>query len=408
MMISGLGRSLVIFGALSMLAACGSQSSIDTPGAMPQAHHIRTASSYQVLHSFGGSGDGDNPSAGLVVCCNIEATLYGTTYGGGANCSQGGGCGTVFSVTTSGTESVLYSFKGSGDGSSPDAGLLNVNGTLYGTTYTGGANEDGTVFSVTPSGTETVLYRFKGTPGDGANPIANLIHRKVRKGTLYGTTFFGGAHGDGTVFSVTTSGKQTILHSFGGSGDGSNPQAGLLNVDGTLYGTTYGGGANGDGTVFSVTTSGTETVRHSFGGSGDGGGPIAGLLNVKGKLYGTTADGGANGHGTVFSVTTSGTETVLHSFGGSAGDGDNPGASLIVCCSIKGTLYGTTTNGGTNFDGTVFSVTTSGTETVLHSFGGSGDGAHPDASLLNVNGTLYGTTGGGGAHGDGTVFSLLP
>jgi uncharacterized repeat protein (TIGR03803 family) len=207
MMISGLGRSLVIFGALSILAACGSQSSIDTPGAMPQAHHIRTASSYQVLHSFGGSGDGDNPSAGLVVCCNIEATLYGTTYGGGANCSQGGGCGTVFSVTTSGTESVLYSFKGSEDGSSPDAGLLNVNDTLYGTTYTGGANEDGTVFSVTPSGTETVLYRFKGTPGDGANPIADLIHRKVRKGTLYGTTFFGGAHGDGTVFSVTTSGN---------------------------------------------------------------------------------------------------------------------------------------------------------------------------------------------------------
>jgi uncharacterized repeat protein (TIGR03803 family) len=95
-----------------------------------------------------------------------------------------------------------------------------------------------------------------------------------------------------------------VLYSFkGGSEDGEYPEAGLINVKGTLYGTTYDGGANGDGTVFAITTSGAETVLHSFkGGSGDGEDPEAGLLNVKGTLYGTTFEGGANGDGTVFSL----------------------------------------------------------------------------------------------------------
>jgi uncharacterized repeat protein (TIGR03803 family) len=137
-----------------------------------------------------------------------------------------------------------------------------------------------------------VLYSFKGK--DGADPGAGLLNVN---GTLYGTTTGGGKYcrgsdGCGTVFSITTSGKETVLHSFGGTGDSGYPKAGLLNVNGTLYGTTAGGGANGSGTVFSITTSGAETVLYSFKGGKDGKAPSAGLLNVKGTLYGSTEVGG--------------------------------------------------------------------------------------------------------------------
>lgn len=149
-----------------------------------------------------------------------------------------------------------------------------------------------------PGVTYGVLYSFKGSSGDGSDPYAPLT--KV-KGTLYGTTYKG-SNGSGTVYSITPSGKETVLHSFGSSGDGRYPFAGVINVKGTLYGTTVEGGTNGDGTVYSITPSGTEAVLHSFGSSGDGSHPYAGLVNVKGTLYGTTVEGGANGDGTVFSL----------------------------------------------------------------------------------------------------------
>jgi len=308
----------------------------------------------KVIHSFDGPGDGGYPYGTFI---NVNGTLYSTTAGGGTM-----GYGTVFSVTPSGTETVLHSFGGSQDGSDPYAGLLNVNGTLYGVTSMGGgaycsSRGCGTVYSITTSGNETVLYSFKGGSGDGVLPTAVLVDVK---GTLYGTTSRGGVNGDGTVFSVTTSGtEETVLHSFGGSGDGETPAAGLLNVNGTLYGTTSSGGANcssrGCGTVYSITRHGKETVLYRFkGGSGDGEYPNAVLINVNGTLYGTTTGGGVNGDGTVFSVTTSGTEeTVLHSFGGS-GDGEVPYAGLL---NVNGTLYGTTYEGGANGDGTVYSIT---------------------------------------------------
>jgi len=120
--------------------------------------------------------------------------------------------------------------------------------------------------------------------------------------------------GFGTVYALTTSGKENVLHSFGGgSADGAYPYAGLLNVHGTLYGTTQSGGAYDGGTVFAITSSGAETVLHNFGGSGDGTDPMAALINVDGTLYGTTRYGGivnsscGNGCGIVFSIATSGT-----------------------------------------------------------------------------------------------------
>jgi uncharacterized repeat protein (TIGR03803 family) len=307
-----------------------------------------------VLHRFTGPGDGKYPYAGLL---NVDGIMYGTTEGGGAR-----GFGTVFSITPNGTEAVLHHFKGY-DGAGPQAGLTNLNGALYGTTQAGGSSSCdyygcGTIFKITLSGKESVLHSF-GFNRDGKDPFAGLVNVK---GTLYGTTAFGGAHDDGIVFAITPSGKETILHSFkGGASDGAEPWAGLVDVNGTLYGTTVVGGGvtsnckqlDGCGTVFSITPSGKERLLHSFGASGDGGEPEAALLNVNGNLYGTTYYGGTQGAGTVFSITPSGTETVLYSFATKNYDGLSPQAGLI---NVKGTLYGTTEFGGVNDDGAVYSL----------------------------------------------------
>ncbi len=291
---------------------------------------------------------------------------------------------------------VLYSFGvASSDGREPFAGLINVNGTLYSTTADGGPIGGGTVFSIGTAGTEQVLFSFGGTVrSDGAHPLASLIDVN---GTLYGTTESGGTQRHGTVFSISTSGKERVLHGFGHIPDGAHPFGSLTNVGGTLYGTTERGGAySKGGTVFSVSTSGKERVLHSFGSDSDGRAPFAGLIEMEGRLYGTTSSGGKFGCGTVFSISTTGKEKVLYSFG-SLPDGRLPRASLI---NVNGTLYGTTYEGGaygsplSGGDGTVFSISKTGKEHVLHSFGSGSDDGNPRASLIDVNGTLYGTTSG--------------
>jgi uncharacterized repeat protein (TIGR03803 family) len=265
-----------------------------------------------------------------------------------------------------------------------------------------------------------VLFSFRGH--DGTYPLAALIELK---GTLYGTTFYGGSYNTcgydelecGTVFSITRGGTEKVMYSFGKVNDGADPVASLIKVKGTFYGTTTNGGTQDEGTVFSVTPSGTEKVLHSFGIGSDGAQPQASLIEVKGTLYGTTVIGGASGCdgvsicGTVFSITPSGTERVLHRFRGGTTDGAGPSASLI---NVKDTLYGTTPYGGPyacatgGSCGTVFSITPNGKEKVLHSFGAAGDGMQPAAGLIDVGGTLYGTTVAGGTYGNGTVFALTP
>jgi uncharacterized repeat protein (TIGR03803 family) len=349
---------------------------------------------------------------------HFNGTLYGTTPEGGAYCGSGSafqGCGTVYSITPSGTETVLHNFKGGEDGASPSARPIVRDGTLYGTTPIrgGGCRQIhtrgcGTVFSITPSGQETVLYRFTGSP-DGAGPSGRLLNVN---GTLYGTTGGGGAYNNGTVYSITPGGKEKVVYSFGSHGnDGSGPGDGLIDVSGTLYGTTFGGGAYNGGTVYSITLGGKEKVVYSFASGVD----PNGLVDVSGTLYGTTSYGGVGGSncpgigcGTVFSITPSGKETVLHSFSGNP-DGWYPVARLL---NVNGTLYGTTVQGGAYGDqgaGTVFRITLSGRETVLHSFGYTAqDGCYPYSGLSNVNGTFYGTTSFCGAHGDGMVYSIRP
>ncbi|MGA8534792.1 MAG: choice-of-anchor tandem repeat GloVer-containing protein [Candidatus Tumulicola sp.] len=404
MKILALGRSaLGACASVALLAACssgGSQLPLSPSpqGLSRQQSHAETA--YNILHEFGVSpDDGKNPSADLI---NVKGTLYGTTVGGGSHIY-----GTVFKITKTGQETVLHSFGMSGDGANPTARLLNVNGTLYGTTSGGGKGgyySAGTVFSLTPSGTEKVLHSFTSgssyyAPNGGLHPNAGLIDVD---GTLYGTTQQGGNElSCGTVFSITTSDNFKVLHKFCATNyDGANPAAALLNVDGTLYGTTSGGGTGGHGTVFSITTAGKYRMLYGFGTHDNGNDPLAALINVNGTLYGTTSGSGRGG--TVFSITTDGTEKTIFSFNGS--DGSQPLAGLV---DVKGVLYGTTAMGGAYNRGTVFSVTTSGEETVVHSFH-AGGGENPKAGLLDVGGILYGTTYGIVKNNHGNVFSLTP
>ncbi len=382
-------------------------------GAFAAAAPARAAT-YAIVYSFkGGSTDGAYPMAGLL---DVGGILYGTTFGGGAS-----SMGTAFKVTTAGIEGVLHSFGATNDGAQPLAGLTHIGGTFYGTTNAGGTSGYGTVYSLTKTGTEKVLHSFTGVM-DGQNPQAPLLNVG---GTLYGTTNLGGITGaDGTVFSITTGGMVTILHSFNLTPelDGGNPTAGLIDVGGTLYGTTSNGGlvpSHGFayGTVFAMSLVGAETILHTFSAvppftAGPAYFPASGLTSMGGKFYGTTQCGGSsgygcNGYGTVFSVTTAGVEKVVYSFQGGS-DGSMPLAGVTKVGTI---LYGVTTQGGgANNFGAIYSVTTKGVETVLHGFAETPDqdGYDPVGPLINVGGVLYGTTRNGGAHGYGTVFSLTP
>jgi len=226
--------------------------------------------------------------------------------------------------------------------------------------------------------TFTTLYSFSAasanssglyTNNDGANPYAGLT-LAGKNNTRYGTTSLGGSAGYGTVFAVNTDGSgYTNLHDFTGTpGDGATPWAGLNLSGKTLYGTTYYGGSSGDGTVFAINTDGTGfTNLHSFIGDTEGSYPNAGLILSGSTLYGTASREGSAGHGTVFAVSTDGSGfTNLHSFAGYPSDGDDPVAGLILS---DNTLYGTTAYGGSSGSGTVFKVSTDTTGfTILHSF----------------------------------------
>lgn len=263
---------------------------------------------------------------------------------------------------------MLYSFTGVADGGLPEAGVVvGSGGVLFGTTGCCGKQGAGTVFSLTPPAspggawTQTVLHNFGETAADGQVPYSGVTIGA--RGILFGTTGFGGEFGQGTVFALgppTVPGgdwQEVVLHSFGGTlGDGQVPYAGvILGPRGTLYGTTQYGGTYGAGTVFALTPPAspgepwTEHILYSFSGTDDGNDPLGGLTSIRGILYGTTASGGTFGGGTVFSLTPprsgsgSWTQVVIHSFG-AAGDGISPLGGLVA--ERGGVLFGTTQSGG--------------------------------------------------------------
>ncbi len=395
---------------------------------------------YSVLYNFPSfTNDAANPGAALFLADGGKY-LYGTSDAGGTY-----GYGTVFEITVGPpvTEKVLYSFTGGVDGSVPTNNVKLVKGSLYGTTYKGGANGYGTVFRVMTNGEETVLYNFTGG-SDGGFPNTDLVPN-VTNTLLYGTTASGGTNGYGTVFEVplTTGSAYKVIYTFKGTPDGASPggsqgppaydslHGGVLLYEGTLYGTTsFGGnsgcGGGGCGTVFNLSSRLAETVLYRFGGSsGDGTGPGGTLTHdAKGNLYGATLQGGAYGYGTVFRLTPAATEEVLYSFTGGT-DGALPDTSLLL---VDGDLYGMTygggdsscdTGGGAGGCGVIFMLTPSKsgawTETVLHTFEWA-DGAFPAGGLMrDAHGNIYGTASNGGTSnvncyniGCGVVFKLTP
>jgi uncharacterized repeat protein (TIGR03803 family) len=323
------------------------------------------------------------------------------------------------------TETVLYRFTGTPDGSAPYSPLVrDKKGNLYGVTAAGGTNRQGAVYEIspTPEGgwTEAILHNFADDDVDGYSPGSGLTLDAA--GNLYGTTIFGGTYVYGTVFelSPTKSGvwTETILYNFTGGDDGGAPQYGSLIFDkaGNLYGTTQNFGTYGGGVAFELSPSPgggwTETVLHNFAGDAtDGAYPMAVVFDKQGNLYGTAAQAGSLGRGVIFELSPSEggwTEAILHSFADDGTDGGIPMAGVI----FHGTqLYGTTEHGGAYSLGTVYrlSKTKNGwKETILHSFTNNGmDGFPPKGTVVfGKGGGIYGATYGGGTKGFGTVFEL--
>jgi uncharacterized repeat protein (TIGR03803 family) len=390
--------------ALTMLAAVVLLAGIAIPA---------QAQTETVLYSFQGSPsggpDGAYPQSGPIL---VGTTLYGTASQGGST-----GSGTVWSVsTTTGKETILYSFQGQpNDAWRPSGGLAHYKGSFYGTTIFGPSAPGGgigTVFKISKSGkkyVETILHAFSGPP-DGFQP-AFVTPVFDKQGYLYGTTTSGGEPGNGTVFKMDTAGNETILHNFNCSnGDGCVPQSGVtLDKKGNLYGTTQVGGAYTYGTLYEITAAGTYKILYNFMGGADGFYPLnPPVLDKKGNLYGTTENGGSGGYGTVYEFNPkTGQKTILHNF--VYQDGQSPWAGALVF-DKAGNLYGTTAAGGTvNGSGTIYKLAPDGTLTTLYSFSNQPDGDNPLGSVvLDKLGNLYTTTAAGGATTNGAVIKLTP
>jgi uncharacterized repeat protein (TIGR03803 family) len=389
------------------------------------------ADAFGITYTFQGGSDGAYPVGNLIK--DKAGNLYGVTEGGGGyivGACDNNGCGTVYTISPQGAESVLHVFTGGSDGGLPEGSLRfdnkgNLDGTATYGGYTGpnciwGDIGCGEVFQLTPGGTVNTLYDFdQNSSTDGFNPESGLV--TGAGGTRYGTTFLGGSctdapYGCGTIFSIKGKVEKT-LYAFTDTGDGANPIAPpIADAAGNLYGTTQGG--NGIfGILYKLAPDGALTVLHTFTGSqGDGAVPLASLMmDASGNLYGTTSTGGANGGGTVFEYALDGTYSIIHAFSGS--DGEQPRGALIMDGS--GHLYGTTAHGGASCFGgfaqcgTVYEINRNGLYVVLHTFTGGSDGAFPTGSLVfGPGGYVYGTASQGGnlncnrGLGCGTVFRV--
>lgn len=326
-----------------------------------------------VIYSFAGGNDGLDPHGGVTL--GPDGALYGTAVAGGnAGICAGDGCGVVYKLTLSGGvwfQTTIHNFKGGNDGWGPGGRVVfDAAGNLFGTTPNGGTHEAGTIFmmSPNPNGTWTkrTIHNFTGGRDGATGSLGDLLFDSA--GNLYGVTEQGGANGIGTVYRLSSSPtgawKLTTLYAFKGMPDGANPFGGLTwDAAGNLYGTTYFGGSAGMGTVFQLSAgpNGTwqENVLYSFLGDTDGSLPTSTLtFDSKGRLFGTTSAGGRPSCdcGTVFRLTLSGgawNERIVHYFGKNF-DGYAPNYGLTW---NNGDLYGATPAGGTNRTGMIFKFT---------------------------------------------------
>ena len=374
--------------------------------------HASFAQTYNVLTSFTGP-NGGTPMGALMQ--GIDGKLYGTTFTSGPN-----GIGTVYSVTKNGVLTTLNGFCDSSScdhTASPEAGMVQgIDGYLYGTTSGFACENLGfscvTVFKMSPSGTLVGTHNF-GTGGPGTAPLVQTSDQN-----LYGV--------GSSAFVITPGGQFTTLSSFSGGSQGmtQSPQ-------GDFYFSTYYGGAHGFGAIYKMTSAGVVTTLYDFcpeTGCADGqypDGPI--VIGIDGSLYGTVTEGGGpNYGGSVFKITSTGKFTKLYSFCSQANcaDGDYP---MGLTLGSDGNFYGVTLYGGNGATGIIsgrgilFKITPGGTFTPLYNFcsqSNCADGANPFAGLTqSTNGKFYGTTQFGGSNSSacppvfgygpcGTVFSL--
>jgi uncharacterized repeat protein (TIGR03803 family) len=320
----------------------------------------------RVLYNFGCYGDGKSPHGGVTF--DRRGNLDGTTVAGGSGGScTSDGCGIVYQLTPT-VENVLHSFTAGNDGFGPGGGVtIDPAGNLYGMTPDGGAYSSGTIYEVSKAGKnwqENVIHAFTGGKDGGIGSLGLLLRDGV--GSLYGVTEIGGANGAGTVFKLSPASKNkwnlTTLYTFKGSPDAASPYGGLIADDfGNLFGTTYYGGAKGLGSVFELKhiakSKYRERVLYSFRGGNDGSSSTSTLqFGKSGDLYGTTSAGGGSCNcGTIFAVNPkSGKETVLHRFGSGV---DGAYSYYGLTKDASGNFYGTTVAGGSAGQGTVFEFT---------------------------------------------------
>jgi uncharacterized repeat protein (TIGR03803 family) len=317
--------------------------------------------------------------------------------------------------------STLANFTGANGANSFGPLAADSSGNLYGVTFNGGANSDGTIFELAKgSGTITVLHSFNGT--DGQNPDDGSPLLIDSNGNLYGTTFNGGANGEGSIFEYnTTSSTFTSLYSFNNPADGTvtaEPYAGLvMDGSGNLWGTTKNGGNMGHGSIFELASTGpgtfatTDTLIYSFTGNGDGKNPYGGLLaDSTGDYFGVCRAGGTDADGTIWELANgASTVTTLYTFT-DGNDGREPDDSLIMDSS--GNLYGTAQQGGSSNRGSLFELAKNGssystTLTTLASFAGSTTGQYPwGTPVMDSQGDFFGVTEQGGTNTDGIVWEV--
>jgi uncharacterized repeat protein (TIGR03803 family) len=309
------------------------------------------------LHAMAQS-EGTNCS-GLTL--GTDGNFYGTcTAGGLVNGNPGG---TLFRVTPSGTVTVLHNFVEVGtttDGCSPySPPIQGTDGNFYGFTISCGANNAGLAYKLTLAGKYTQIYSFKGGPGDAQYPYGSPI--EAGDGNLWGMSNQGGEVGsNGAVFRMSLGGKETLIYSFKGGSDGSNPYDSLIQgTDGNFYGTTLGNGGSFIGTVFKVTAKGVNTVLYSFPNQTDGAFPRQPLTQgPDGLLYGIATDcaGGGCSQAGLFDITTKGAYNNLYLYPIGQPNSLQPSAPLLL--STNGTLYSTTMQGGAKDNGSFYSLST--------------------------------------------------
>ena len=322
---------------------------------------------HTVIYSFTGSADGGEPYKGVTL--DAAGNLYGTAVTGGSGSCEGG-CGVTYKLTKSGstwTQSVIHAFNGA-DGSGPGSRVtLDNHGNVYGMTPTGGADGLGTIYRIHPRSDGSWAFRVIHTFTGGADGSSGSAGKMIfRNGHLFGAATTGGL-GYGTVFELrpTTTGEWGFktLYSFQGAPDGSFPYGALLfDNDGNIFGTTYYGGTDGLGTVYQLTRGAggiwTDQVLYSFQSGQDGNSSISNLVaDMAGNLYGTTSEGGL-GSGTIFKLMPNPngtwTESLPHLFLGSP-DGAFPYAGMTG--DGTGVFYGATVHGGADGEGSVYKFT---------------------------------------------------